>query len=79
MAGLDAKMYRTHCLQCLWARKQPRLQLAGAELKGQKHQNPTHFFENTSPFHCLWTKLPADMLNLLNMYFANFEMKKNAM
>ena len=75
-SSVDAEMYRTHCLQHLWAVNQLWLQLAGAELKGQRHQNPAHFLKNTNPFHCPWTKWLTDMLNLLNMYFANFEMRK---
>lgn len=79
LSSVDAEMYRTHCLQHLWAVNQLWLQLAGAELKGQRHQNPAHFLKNTNPFHCPWTKWLTDMLNLLNMYFANFKMSKNAM
>lgn len=48
----------------------------GHSPKGSTKTQLIYFFENTSPFQCLWTKLLADMLNLLNMYFANFEMRK---
>lgn len=44
LTSVDPEMYRTRCLQRLWAGNQPWLQLAGAEPKGQQHQNPTLFF-----------------------------------
>lgn len=76
LTSTHAEMYRAQRFQCPWAANQPWLQLAGHGAERAAASKPSSVFKNTNPFHCLWTKLLTDMLNLLNMYFANFEMRK---
>lgn len=74
------KLNGTRCLQHPRALCVCWLQLAGGGASREAASKPNSaFLKNANPFHCPWTKLPADMLNLLNMYFANFKMRENAM
>lgn len=78
LSSVNAEMYRTHCLQHLLGCESAVITAGWGRAERAEHQ-PSSFLKNTNPFHCPWMKWLTDMLNLLNMYFANFEMSKNAM